>query len=593
MSPPQKVALPRRAVFVGVSYFLAAALVISFARFGNGVAIIWLASGILLAELTILDRRQWGATVAACAVGSMLATGLFGFGWLAAGPLVIANLFEAILGAVLLQRLERQQNYLDSVEGLATFALAGCFLPSAASGLLASSIVSAATGMPLAGEWFAWFAGHGLGTLTFAPIAALALSGELGGSIRQARLATRIETAALLAVVAVVCLFVFSQEKLPLLFVPMLPLVVVAFRLDRSGALTALILLAVIGGLLTALGHGPINMVQASAAGRAQLFQFFLAITLLTILPVVAELKQRKLLFRRLLESEARYKLITESSTDMIVTLNARGIITYASPSALEITGFPSEMLIGRRPHNLIESPEAAAIDAAYARVFADPGTTATVEYRGLTAEGAYKWFESNTRSIVDEQGQPAGWVSAVRDISRRKSLELRLAHAAATDSLTGLPNRRAFDARLDRLIADRRSGTPAGCVAVFDIDFFKRVNDEYGHAVGDEVLERFATVAQATLRSGDHVARLGGEEFGLLLGGADIKQAMRVCDRLRLAIAQGVTRAPDGSVITVTVSAGIATIDGTATRHQIMRAADAALYRAKAAGRDRLAIAA
>jgi len=187
----------------------------------------------------------------------------------------------------------------------------------------------------------------------------------------------------------------------------------------------------------------------------------------------------------------------------------------------------------------------------------------------------------------------PLGWVSAIRDISHRKSLELRLAYAAATDSLTGLANRRAFDALLDHKIGERRAAAGNSCVAIFDIDFFKRVNDAHGHAVGDLVLETFAAAALRTLRAGDHVARLGGEEFGLILNNADLKQAAQVCDRLRMAVALDITHAPGDVAVSITVSAGIAQIDGSKTRLQVMRAADDALYRAKAGGRDQLAIAA
>ncbi|MFX4933461.1 GGDEF domain-containing protein, partial [Acinetobacter baumannii] len=85
--------------------------------------------------------------------------------------------------------------------------------------------------------------------------------------------------------------------------------------------------------------------------------------------------------------------------------------------------------------------------------------------------------------------------VSAIRDISDRKTMEMHLAHAATTDGLTGLGNRRAFDALLDRRLTDCAAGLGGGCIAIFDIDFFKRVNDQHGHAAGDRVLESFAAI--------------------------------------------------------------------------------------------------
>lgn len=200
--------------------------------------------------------------------------------------------------------------------------------------------------------------------------------------------------------------------------------------------------------------------------------------------------------------------------------------------------------------------------------------------------------MESHCRSTFDN-GRCLGAVSSIRDISHRKSLEIQLAHAAATDPLTGLANRRAFDLLLERKLADTRNGLPGGCIAVFDIDYFKRVNDDFGHAVGDLVLEQFAVTAREIVRATDHIARLGGEEFGIILDGADMIHAQRVCDRLRAAVADVVLLTATGDKVKVTVSAGIAQINADITQSALMRAADEALYRAKAAGRNRLALSA
>lgn len=582
-----------RVCLVGLAYFVVAAALISFARFDHGVASLWLATAILLVELLVIDRRQWPITIAACAVASIVATGLFGFGWVAAPVVMIANIAEAVFGAVLLKRFGQDRSYMDSVAGLAVFVIVGCAIPSAGLGLMVATLVNHATGMPISTEWLAWFAGHSLGTIAFTPIVALVRGGEMARSFRQSTIRARVEAVVLMSIMALLCLAIFYQEHLPLLFLPMLPLTVITFRLDRSGCALALVLLAVIGGVASATGHGPLNMLQMSQSGRAQLFQFYLSITLLTILPVSAQLTQRKDLFRRLHDSETRYKLITESSTDIIVTLDRDGLASYASPSMFEITGFVPGEMIGRQLLDLIESNDAAAVSAAFSRVAADPSTTATVEFRGRVASGEDKWFEANIRAINDEQGVATGWVSAIRDISRRKSLELRLAHAATTDSLTGLANRRSFDLALERIVNGQRDDDDHGCVAIFDIDFFKRINDRHGHAIGDLVLETFAQTARSILRGGDHLARLGGEEFGLILAGTDIGQARQICERLRIAVASTATVTPEGTIIRITVSAGIATINGVESPKQVLRAADAALYRAKGAGRDQLAIAA
>ncbi|MGJ3626799.1 GGDEF domain-containing protein [Sphingomonas sp. MMS24-JH45] len=146
-----------------------------------------------------------------------------------------------------------------------------------------------------------------------------------------------------------------------------------------------------------------------------------------------------------------------------------------------------------------------------------------------------------------------------IRDISARKSLEEQLTEEALTDPLTRLPNRRAF---MKALAVRRDAAGPGatGCIALFDIDHFKRVNDTFGHAAGDKVLETFALTASRQLRGDDFVARLGGEEFAVLLPNADIRQAQAVCERVRRAVAAATTYCDEGE-ITITVSGGVASI--------------------------------
>lgn len=159
------------------------------------------------------------------------------------------------------------------------------------------------------------------------------------------------------------------------------------------------------------------------------------------------------------------------------------------------------------------------------------------------------------------------------------------LARQALTDPLTGLANRRCFTERLDDEIAASRGGGPPLAVALFDLDRFKQVNDVHGHDAGDAVLCEFARRLAGGARDGDLPARIGGEEFALVLAGADVAAAEAVAERVRDAVAG----APFPEAGRCTVSAGVATWrpgdDGSA----LLRRADAMLYRAKERGRDRV----
>ncbi len=208
-----------------------------------------------------------------------------------------------------------------------------------------------------------------------------------------------------------------------------------------------------------------------------------------------------------------------------------------------------------------------------------------------------FRRSETRLRQLVDErtvdlqrQSERLLRVDAEREqlltrLRRQTEDFERLAHE---DPLTGLPNRRRFDEALAHEFArSRRSGEPWS-LAMIDIDHFKQVNDRYSHAVGDEALRAVADVLRTHDRGMDTVARLGGEEFALLMPHTTAEQAVGVCERLREAM-----RSHDcGGIapgLAVTISIGVAAWPEHADAAAVMEAADAALYRAKARGRDRV----
>jgi diguanylate cyclase (GGDEF)-like protein len=165
--------------------------------------------------------------------------------------------------------------------------------------------------------------------------------------------------------------------------------------------------------------------------------------------------------------------------------------------------------------------------------------------------------------------------------LAERTRLIEELEALAGTDPLTGVPNRRSWDDALERaLAAARRSGEPLS-VLVFDVDHFKRLNDEHGHQHGDRVLKAIAASWAAELRPADLLARIGGEEFAALLPSCDAATARSVAERLRHAMPMGTTS-----------SAGVAQWDGIAEAAALLAAADDMLYEAKQAGRDRTMVA-
>ncbi|MFN3303178.1 MAG: diguanylate cyclase [Roseateles sp.] len=201
------------------------------------------------------------------------------------------------------------------------------------------------------------------------------------------------------------------------------------------------------------------------------------------------------------------------------------------------------------------------------------------------------------TRS--DEVGDMQRAVAALRDATargqaleaEREQLIAQLRVASDTDFLTGLPNRRAFAARAAELLAQaRRHGRPVALI-VFDLDHFKRINDQHGHPAGDAVLRAVADLARAQVRQGELLARHGGEEFVVLAADCRPDEAEQLAERLRQTLAATPIALPCGNSLNATASFGLACCEARmpAELEQLYRDADRALYRAKAAGRNRV----
>ena len=186
--------------------------------------------------------------------------------------------------------------------------------------------------------------------------------------------------------------------------------------------------------------------------------------------------------------------------------------------------------------------------------------------------------------------GERDGVVIVLRDVTTEHRLTLRLSFEASHDILTGLPNRRAMLERLENAVEAARTQNAKHVVAFIDLDRFKIVNDRFGHATGDRLLREVARVMGRVVRGGDVLARIGGDEFALLLSDCTIPNARRVAEKMRRAV-EAYRIEHDGEVLDVGVSVGLAPIDAdTVGATQALADADRACYKAKAAGRNAVA---
>lgn len=268
-----------------------------------------------------------------------------------------------------------------------------------------------------------------------------------------------------------------------------------------------------------------------------------------------------------------------EMSNDLLCTASLDGYFTQLNPAWEQCLGFTRDELMARPYVDFIHPNDVEATFAAAGHLGEGPSQIVNFENRYRAEDGHWRWLLWSARSDGE-------WIYAVaKDITERKEFELereqlvtRLEAIARTDELTGLPNRRSWDEELQRELARAaRHGTPL-CVAMLDLDTFKAYNDAHGHLAGDTLLREAGAAWRLALRVTDFIARYGGEEFALLLPDCPLEAALAVLTRLRSATPPGQT-----------CSIGVAQWDSAERAEALLGRADAALYQAKHAGRDRV----
>lgn len=250
----------------------------------------------------------------------------------------------------------------------------------------------------------------------------------------------------------------------------------------------------------------------------------------------------------------------------------------YAGASAFEIARGRRERLVSRGAAMFLFSIHSAVLAARVPVVLA----LASVSPGQIGRDGLFAAFALEHLLFT----VAAGFILLAMVKERGEAAEKRM---ASTDSLTGLLNRRAFFERGGTLIGAAAASDRPVALALFDLDDFKSLNDMHGHEAGDLALVAFADVARSTLRRGDLIARIGGEEFACLLPGLTVREGAELADRLRAALEASAVATPDG-VVAVTASAGVTTLSaGRPSLDAMLASADRSLYEAKRAGRNRV----
>ncbi|MDF8334106.1 sensor domain-containing diguanylate cyclase [Novosphingobium cyanobacteriorum] len=360
-----------------------------------------------------------------------------------------------------------------------------------------------------------------------------------------------------------------------------------------AAALGLALFIAAAGGIGIAVGRaGGLPMPWAALWLPALYLLALMSFAMLRLKIAGAQEKARFAVEEALAETQALYRLLAENATEVVLRTDTSGMIAYASPAMARQGGTVPESLIGRHLTDIVHPTHAGQVMGLHEDAIVGGETqerwaefVAGGALKPVDPEGRDHWFEIQIHPLLQEDGRITGAVALIRNIDERKAFEEQLFEAGLTDPLTGLSNRRAFVAMLQHHLDQGAQG----CLALFDLDHFKAINDQYGHEVGDKVLTIFAQLARSQVRQEDMVARIGGEKFAVILPRSTPEQAEQVCGRI-LTTFSGTTRVVGEAIVRTTASAGVAHIAGSAD--ETMKVADLALYTAKAKGRDRLEVA-
>jgi diguanylate cyclase (GGDEF)-like protein/PAS domain S-box-containing protein len=556
---------------------------------------IWVANGIGLSYLLLAPRWRWKYYLAATFAGIAVA----GFFVPAdrSSHFALHALFNVAEVAVAAFAIKRRSTALPRFieqKYLLRFAVCGVFgAPTVVATLVAC------THWALRGtlSWqllFTWISTDALGIAVATPACVSVFQFHLSLSCMRPR------DWLLLATLVPITLGAFGQSHVPMIFLIYPTVGLILFRFGLGWAAVSTMFVTAVGSEFTIHGIGPFALVAPSVSrSPAMLLQLYIASGMFLVLSAASVLDSLRTTERRLRETANLHELVTENSRDVIILADFSGRRNYVSAAAAHWGGWKPQELLAIKSLDLIH-PDDRSKAAAIIRNIRTGGDGALLECRVMHKNGHYIWIEANLRPVRDPDTRaPVGILNMVRDISERKRAEheLKRAYAAlealvVTDPLTRLANRRSFDQCLaHEWRRAMREAIPLSLL-ILDADWFKSYNDTYGHPRGDSCLKQIAeSVLDVVTRPGDLVARIGGEEFAIILPNTPNQGAMQVAELICASLRR--RKVPHRSNPTgyVSISIGCATIVPTMGQQAstLMQQADQALYAAKHAGRNQV----
>ena len=571
----------------GIAWLVCAFVALDLTQGADGIAAVWPSSGIFVAALLHFGPRRRAMTAGWIAAASMAANLWAGSGFFATVGYTIANLLEGYLVFALMGGRARTNMMLSKPWNMARFG-AAAILAGSFSALMAG-VLSGNLTLAFLSSWMSTVT---LGMLIVTPVILFVAQDPQGH-----RNLVSLRALWTVMVVAILSIAAFGQADIPLLFLPVMAMAIATATLGLSGAAAALVIIATIGSLLTAAGTGPVSRFFPVTETQVLFFQLYLVALLISSMPLAFLLAQRGRDLAeiaetaRLLETAERtakvghwrFSPLDNSAHWSREALRICGYDDDAQPSLEDWFDLHHEDDRARVRSFIVEATSHALPFAFEARIRRTSGEIVHIDCRGEAEADAKGRVVALFGTIMDvsERAETMRQLEAARARAEREAAEVR--NLAETDPLTGMPNRRCILANLAEAMDASEITGEALSVAMIDIDHFKRVNDEFGHGVGDKVIKQVADILCDEAKDSDTVGRIGGEEFLFVF---PRRRAGDLCVRCE-AIKERILAADWEEPVEITLSIGVAELATGWDERDLMRAADRALYEAKRAGRN------
>lgn len=308
---------------------------------------------------------------------------------------------------------------------------------------------------------------------------------------------------------------------------------------------------------------------------------------------IIRDVTFQKLMQQRFLMERELFKVTLDSIGDAVMTTDNQGCVQYLNPVAEKLTGWTQQEAIGKRAKKILN-----VISEKTRKPGLNPVALCLAENRVITLaddavlinlQGDEFAIQESVSPIRDAGGNTLGVVIVFQDVTAQRKISQELSYRAKHDILTGLPNRSEFEKSLKRFVNNNREQGQINALMFIDLDHFKTVNDSCGHSAGDMLLKEVANIMKICVRSSDLVARVGGDEFAIILSKCDTEKSMKIAKKISKSLSD-FRFAHDDKLFKIGASIGMVMIDSNwESEAKLLQAADSACYQAKRAGKNRV----